>query len=67
MNEPIEATLSPFHQELLNQLKATNIQELIDFYSIPATSNDDRDRKKKGWLLISEALESFRFAQFLIK
>ena len=62
-----EPMLSPMCKKALDQLKAIDIDELVEFVSAPATNKSDRDRKMKGFLLLAEALESLRFAQLQIK
>ena len=59
--------LSPLCQDVLDKLKAVDIPELIQFYSVPSSDKKDRDHKMRGFLLLHEALMLLRDAKSFIK
>ena len=61
------STLDRFCLEVIDKLKAVDIDQLVQFYSVPPIDEEDRTHKLRGLLPLDDALDALEFAKSLIK
>ena len=60
-------TLDRFCLEVIDKLKALDLSEILEYYSVPPIDEEDRTHKLNGLLTLDNMFDAIEHAKSLIK